>query len=56
VLGFHVTKEGAVVDSTVQSWNCRVLKVNEFKQHANASACRDFWLFVDEFVKLRRPQ
>ena len=27
VLGVHLTMDGRVVDSTVQSWNCKVLKV-----------------------------
>ena len=55
VLGVHAAVEGTVVDPVIQSWNCKVLKVNLFKQHLNASLAREFWLYLDDFVRLHKP-
>jgi len=32
-----------------------VLQINLFKQHLNAGAAREFWMYLDDYVKLRRP-
>eukprot|EP00601_Ochromonadales_sp_CCMP2298_P007195 CAMPEP_0173195522 /NCGR_PEP_ID=MMETSP1141-20130122/15105_1 /TAXON_ID=483371 /ORGANISM="non described non described, Strain CCMP2298" /LENGTH=475 /DNA_ID=CAMNT_0014120067 /DNA_START=89 /DNA_END=1516 /DNA_ORIENTATION=+ len=57
VLGFHVTTGSATVDANVDSWACRVLKVADSgdKQHENASASKDFWIYLDDFVRMRKP-
>ncbi len=55
VLGVHVTMDDRAINTAVQSWNCKVLKVNEFKQHLNAGAAKEFWVYLDDFVRLKKP-
>jgi hypothetical protein len=31
------------------------VQINLFKQHLNAGAAREFWMYLDDYVKLRRP-
>ncbi len=55
VLATHLMLEGRPVDPTVQSWNCRVLKVDEFKDYVNAGVASQFWLFLDDFLQRKKP-
>eukprot|EP01036_Dinobryon_divergens_P022673 gene22673-30954_t len=55
VLGVHLVLDDRGVDPVIQSWNCKVLKVNKFKQHQNAGASREFWTYLDDFVRVNKP-
>lgn len=55
VLGIHLVSDDRVVDPIINTWNCKILKVNRFKQHLNASTSRDFWRLVTEFIRYRKP-
>lgn len=50
VLATHLTLEGRPVDPKVLSWNCKVLKVDEFKDYTSAGAASQFWLHLDDFI------
>eukprot|EP01039_Chlorochromonas_danica_P004799 gene4799-5262_t len=52
--GFHLMMEGSTINPDIASWNCKILKLNQFKEHVNASASTDFWMRVDDFVRLRK--
>lgn len=54
-LATHLTLEGRPVDPTVLSWNCRVLKVDEFKDYVNAGVVSQFWLNLDDFIQRKKP-
>lgn len=30
-------------------------QVNRYKQHLNAGAGREFWMYLDDFVRLKKP-
>lgn len=32
-----------------------VKQINLFKQHLNAGASKEFWMFLDDYMKLRKP-
>lgn len=55
VLGVHLTMDEQTVPVEVERWNCRVLKINQFKRHLDSGACNEFWALLDTFVKLRKP-
>jgi hypothetical protein len=55
VLGVHLTMDDRAVDANVLSWNCKVLKINQFKRHLDAGAVNEFWAYLDEFMRLRKP-
>lgn len=54
VLAIHLTLEGKPVDVKVQSWNCKVLQVSEFKEYVNAGAASGFWRYLDEFLERKK--
>ena len=54
VLGVHLMYDDRQPPPTIQSWNCKILKVNQYKPHLNAGALREFWMMCDDFVKLKK--
>ncbi len=55
VMATHLTLEGRPIDAKVQNWNCRVLKVDEFKDYVNAGVASQFWQFLDDFIMRKKP-
>ena len=55
VLGVHLTMDDRAVDPNVLSWNCKVLKINQFKRHLDAGAVNEFWAYLDDFMRLQKP-
>jgi parafibromin len=54
-LGVHLTMDDRAVDTLIQSWNCKILKVYRFKRHMDAEAANEFWALLDDFIKLKKP-
>lgn len=56
VAGIHLTWDDRPMNPTVSSWNCKILKVNQFKRHLDAGAANEFWATLDKFVRLNKPE
>lgn len=55
VLGVHVTLDDRAPEPTVLSWNCQILKINQFKRHLDAGAVNEFWGLLEDFIRLNKP-
>lgn len=56
VMGIYATMDINNVDPAISKWNCKVLKLgNDSKKHINASSAKDFWMSLDEFIRLHKP-
>jgi len=55
VLGVHLTFQGKTVEPAVESWNCKVLKVSEVNRHLDVAARNNFWGYLDDFIKQKKP-
>lgn len=55
VMGVYLHIDGRPIEPTIKSWNCKVLKVNEFKDFVNSGASKNFWVLLDEFIRLNKP-
>jgi parafibromin len=56
VLGLHLTMADRPVDTAVQTWNIKVLKVHSSKRHLDAGAANEFWMHLDNFTKMYKPE
>ena len=56
VSGIHLTWDDRPMNPTVSSWNCKILKINQFKRHLDAGAANEFWATLDKFVYLNKPE
>jgi hypothetical protein len=56
VSGVHLTWDDRPMNPTVSSWNCKILKINQFKRHLDAGAVNEFWAALDKFVYLNKPE
>ena len=56
VSGVHLTWDDRPMNTTVSSWNCKILKINQFKRHLDAGAVNEFWAALDKFVYLNKPE
>jgi RNA pol II accessory factor, Cdc73 family, C-terminal len=55
VLGVHLMLDNDKVTVNVQSWSCKVLKINQFKRHLDAGAANVFWDLVQKYLQLNKP-
>lgn len=55
VLGVFLTFDNRTMDPAVQTWNCKVIKVNQFQRHLDSSASLAFWSLLDGFIKVNKP-
>jgi hypothetical protein len=39
---------------TIAVLYCTVWQVNKYKQHQNAGASREFWTYLDDFVRVNK--
>ncbi len=51
VLGIHLNVDDQVINPTVQSWNCKVIKIHPHKRHLDQTASNEFWAYCNEFIK-----
>jgi len=51
VLGIHLNVDDQVINPTVQSWNCKVIKIHPHKRHLDQTASNEFWTYCKEFIK-----
>ena len=51
VLGIHLNVDDQVINPTVQSWNCKVIKIHPHKRHLDQSSSNEFWAYCNEFIK-----
>jgi len=51
VLGVHLNVNDQVINPTVQSWNCKVIKIHPHKRHLDQTASNEFWAYCNEFIK-----
>jgi parafibromin len=55
VLGVHLMLDNEKVSDNVRSWNCKLLKVNQFKRHLDSGAANMFWDMLQKFAILNKP-
>lgn len=55
VLVLHMTITNELLPPNIQAWACRVLRVDHFKEHINSKAQGEFWQYLDDFIRLRKP-
>ena len=56
VLGIHLVLEGAPVDSNIEKWNCKVLKVHQYERQKDTIVVTSFWSLFDNFLKVHRTE
>ena len=54
VLAVHLAFDDRPPDPQVVAWGVKVVAVNAFKDHVNAAASRQFWQYVDDFMRLHK--
>jgi parafibromin len=55
VLGVHLMLDNEKVSDNIRSWNCKVLKINQFKRHLDSGAANMFWDMLQKFAMLNKP-
>lgn len=56
VLGVHLVEEGAPIDAVIETWNCKVLKVDKYQRQKDNIIVTQFWTWVDNFLKVQRTE
>mmetsp|Transcript_15704 Transcript_15704/g.26176 ORF Transcript_15704/g.26176 Transcript_15704/m.26176 type:complete len:460 (+) Transcript_15704:84-1463(+) len=55
-LGIHVClDDGSEVSKNILSWKCQVLKIHKTRRHMDASAFNEFWILVEDYIRMHRP-
>lgn len=55
VFGIHVAMDDEEIDASIQSWNCKVLKINKTKRHLDASSVNEFWVILEDYLRVNKP-